>query len=352
MSAQMDPFLPTCGHEGVEADVLLAPLSPRAVEELQGPAKDGRTTARDSDGRLLARYSGKWAEVPSPSQASIRIGLQPGLVLKSCWGELVRPALHQALRHHQAAAVHGAAVDLGTTGGALVCGWSESGKTEVALALVEAGANFLSDKWTVAGEDGQISAFPVGVGVRGWVLEALPRLRAGLPRRARAQLLAARAARVAIRPAVERSGRGRLATRGVEAAERVVDLGDRAALSPSELRRAYGHTADAARRAELETVVVLVTGTQDKVVVEDAAPEWAAHRLALTAAYERRDYYNLQERGAYADLRGRAQARAESVDAEEQILIRALAKAVRVLRVTCPFPGDPRRVVDALASHL
>jgi hypothetical protein len=273
MCRQMDPFVPTTGH--ADADVVLAPLTPSAVEELQGPAMDRRTTARDHEGRLLARYGTSWAEVPAPGRASFRIGLEPGLLLHDCWAHLVRPALHQALRHRHAVAVHAAAVDGGVTGGTLVSGWSESGKTEVALALVEAGASFLSDKWTVAGEDGQISAFPVGVGVRGWVLESLPRLKAGLPRRARAQLLAARAARA----------------------------------------------------------------------------DWAAQRLARTAAYERRNYYDLQDRGAYAGLPDRARAREEALDAEELSLARVLAGSVRVLRVTCPFPGDPRRVVDAVAAH-
>ena len=141
--------------------------------------------------------------------------------------------------------------------------------------MVEAGAHFLSDKWTVAGPDGQISAFPVGVGVRGWVMEALPRLQASLPARARAQLAAARYARVAVGPFLRHS-RGRLTSLGASAVEHALELGDRAGLSPTALQRAYGHLGDMARRVNLETVVVLVTGPTDRVVVEDSTPEWAA----------------------------------------------------------------------------
>ena len=47
-----------------------------------------------------------------------------------------------------AAVAHSAAVVLDGRA-VLVAGWSESGKTETALALMEDGARFLSDKWTV-----------------------------------------------------------------------------------------------------------------------------------------------------------------------------------------------------------
>jgi hypothetical protein len=259
--------------------------------------------------------------------------------------------MHQALRDGNAVAAHGAAVDGGPTGGTLVSGWSESGKTEVALALVEAGASFLSDKWTVAGPDGEISAFPVGVGVRGWVVRALPQLQASLPRRARAQLAAARLVRAGAGPLVDRGGGGRVTRLATGMVVRAVELGDRAGLSPTELRQAYGQADDPARRVKLDTVLLLLTGPRAKVVVEEAPPAWAARRLARTAAYERRNYFDLQERGAYAGLPDRAGARDIAIAEEERLLSAVMDGVSRVLRVTCPFPGDPRRVVDALAAH-
>jgi hypothetical protein len=240
---------------------------------------------------------------------------------------------------------------VGHTGGTIVSGWSESGKTEVALALVEAGAGFLSDKWTVAGPDGQISAFPVGVGVRGWVMTALPPLQEALPRRARAQLVAARLVRTGTGPLLDRAGSGRVTRLATGMVARAVELGDRAGLSPTEIRQAYGQSDDPARRVPLSTVVLLLTGPGDKVVVEDATSGWAARRLARTAAYERRTWFDLQERGAYAGLPDRAGARDAAIAAEERLLSTVMDGAARVLRVTCPFPCDPRRVVDALTAH-
>ena len=349
IGAELDPFLPAGTTS--DPDVIVGHLPSRELLELQGPANDQRMTAVDRDGRLLARFGSRWAEVPPPHEVPVRINVQTGLAIGLCWREVVRPAMHQALGNRHAVAVHGAAVDGGPTGGTIVSGWSESGKTEVALALVEAGASFLSDKWTVAGPDGEISAFPVGVGVRGWALTALPQLQASLPRRARAQLVAARLARAGAGPLVDRGGRGRVTRLATGMIGRAVELGDRAGLSPTEIRQAYGQADDPARRTRLETVLLLLTGPTGKVTVEEATPRWAARRLALTAAYERRTYFDLQERGAYAGLPDRAGARDAAIAAEERVLAAVMDGASRVLRVTCPFPCDPRRVVDALAAH-
>lgn len=349
IGTELDPFRPVGNTR--EADLIVGNLPPIELVEMQGPAIDQRMTAVDRSGRAFARFGSRWVEVPAPHDAPVRINVQAGLAIGKCWGEVIRPAMHQALRNRDAVAVHGAAVDGGPTGGTLVSGWSESGKTEVALALVEAGASFLSDKWTVAGPNGRISAFPVGVGVRGWVMTALPQLQASLPRRARAQLAAARLVRVGTAPLVDRGGGGRVTRLVTGMVVRAVELGDRARLSPTELRHAYSQVDDPARTVKLDTVLLLVTGPSGKVVVEEATSGWAARRLARTAAYERRNYFDLQERGAYAGLPDRADARRIAIAEEEQMLYAVMEGASRVLRVTCPFPGDPRRVIDALAAY-
>jgi hypothetical protein len=344
----LDPF--GASTTAAAADVSLtgiAPVRPEDLAELAGPAKDGRTTARHRDGRLLARFGAHWATVPSLDDAQLDVALEAGLPPSACWADIARPVLHHALHRSDAVAVHAAAVDQAGRA-TLVTGWSESGKTEVALALVEQGADFLTDKWAVAAADGHISAFPVNVGIRGWVLPALPRLRAALPSSARSQLAAARLADVATRRARRVSGRGRVVAFASHAVTRAVELGDRAGLSPSALQAAYGYRGDPARAVPLGTVVVLVTGSTDAVHVDDVDAAWAASRLARTGAYERRGFFDLQERGAYAGLEGRSGARDASIAREESLLGAVLGKASRVVRITCPFPGDPRRVVDAL----
>ncbi len=349
LSAYMDPFAPR-GPRAEPGDVTLVRLDRPTVVELHGPAKDGLTTGLDRNGRLLARYGDRWVEVPPPGDPCLEVGVEEGLALRACWADVVRPALHQAIRGQGAVAVHAAAVDGGPTGGTLVGGWSESGKTEVALALVEAGARFLSDKWTATGVNGEISAFPVGVGVRGWALQTLPILRRALPPRARRQLRVARATRRVLGPTLDRPWGGRATSLVARTARRGIELGDRAELTASELRAVYGAVDDPARRAALETVVLLVNGPSPEVNVERLSARRVADRLARSAAYERRTYYDLQERGAYAGLVERAGARDRALADEADLMSAALAHGARILQVTCPFPGDPRRVATALLA--
>ena len=193
MRSELDPF--KAGNPEGAPDIVLAARdgTEHGPREIQGPAHDGTTTALEQTGELLVLARASACTVPAPPRPSatpVRVGLDPGFPMRAAWAPVLRPAMQLALHGAGAAAVHAAAVeDAGRA--TLVAGWSESGKTEVALALVEAGASFLSDKWTVVGDDGEASAFPVSVGVRGWVLPALPRLRAALPVPARAQLAAA-----------------------------------------------------------------------------------------------------------------------------------------------------------------
>lgn len=348
--SELDPFEPA-DPTGVP-DVVVAGRHGGGAgrTEIQGPANDATTTALGADGELVLLADGDACTVPAPPQAgsaSVRVGLDPGFPLRRAWGPVIRPVMHLALHGDAAAAVHAAAVEHDGRA-TLVAGWSESGKTEVALALVEAGASFLSDKWTVVGEDGQVSAFPVSVGVRGWVLPSLPRLRGALPRRARAQLAAAGAAGKVAAPLSAALPRTRLGSLASTAVARAVTLGDRAGLPPSELRAAYGQRDDPARRLALGTVILLATSSRDRVAVEEVDPAWAARRLARSAAYERRAFAELQARAAYAGAEGRPEAWLDAVRREEELLTRALRRAERLVSLTCPFPGDPRRVVDAL----
>jgi len=134
--------------------------------------------------------------------------------------------------------------------------------------------------------------------------------------------------------------------------ERGVALADRAGLTPTELRTAYGQTDDPARRVPLRALAVLVTATDDTIAVHDADAAWAAARLSRTAAYERREYFELHQRAAYANAEPQAGgAREASILAEHELLSRLLDGA-RVLRVEAPFPVDPRRVAAAIEAAL
>ncbi len=227
VAAQFDPY--AAGPPPAAPDVVLAvsPALGAPLTDIQRNAGDGRVTATDG-ARFYVLAGGTRCAVPPPGGAPpARFELEPGFPVGHAVRRLVRPALQVALPARGAVAVHAAAVAIDGRA-VLVGGWSESGKTETALALLERGATFVSDKWTVVGEDGTAAAFPITVGVRGGTLAYLPRLRAGLGRAPRARLAAAGAARAARRV---------LPHDGVH---RVLMAADRVALAPSAVRAAYG----------------------------------------------------------------------------------------------------------------
>ena len=350
VAAALDPFGAAPADGAPHVELRPAPERPRAVTELQNAAGDPTVTAWDGE-RLHLRSGDRWCAIPDVNDSGpLRFELEAGFPLARAFGPVVRPALQLALLRRGFATVHGSSVEL-DGGGLTIAGWSESGKTETALALMESGARFLSDKWTVLGADGTMSAFPVGVGVRRWVLPHLPRLRAALPARSRAQLRAAAIADLSSKPLRSRAS-GRLTGLAADTASHVVGLADRAALSPSELRAAYEQTDDPARHVPMRWIVLLSTIEGDGITVEDAEPDWAAARLAQSAAYERRPWFALQERARYAAPDRGAAAGAEAIiERERELLLRALS-ATRLLSVRAPFPVDPRRVADALQPHL
>lgn len=350
VAGQMDPF--SSAASSADPDVLIEAGPPPAIDEVQNPANDGLVTGSDGDA-LYVRSGDGWCRLPSADRAGgpARFVLSGGFGLWRVFKTAVRPALQVALLRSGAVAVHSASVELDGVG-IVVAGWSESGKTEAALALMEDGAAFLSDKWTVWEADGSLSAFPIGVGIRRWVLPYLPRLRGSLTRAARAQFVVAGTADRASRPL--RGGRrgGRIVGLAGEAMGRAVALADRAALTPSELRAAYGQTDDPARRVAAGCIVLLANVPGNEISVHETEPGAAANRLARSGAYERRVWFALRERARYALPAVTAGPAMRDVVKRERALLEPLLGATRVLTVRAPFPTDPRRVAAAIRDRL
>jgi hypothetical protein len=349
--AQMDPYSPSdaaLDGQGVLLEARDAGTVSNIVE-LQNPAGDATITASDG-GRLAVVSDGRSCTIPAPGDEPARFEYDPGFPVWRLFGDAVRPALQISMLARESVSVHSASVDAG--GGAiLVSGWSESGKTETALALTERGSRFLSDKWTVLGPDGTAAPFPIGVGIRRWVLRYLPKLKAALPAKSRAQFAAAGTAAFLAKPLLDRPARGRLSALGQEVAERAIALADRAGLTPADVRSIYGVEGDPTRPVPLRAVAVLVNVPGSEVRCDVADPEWAARRLARSAAFERRGYFALQERRGFAFEREPA-ASAETTIAREEELLRRYLSATRVLRIEAPFPTDPRPVAAAIEAQL
>jgi hypothetical protein len=347
LAPRMDPFAPNTRGTAAPGVVVEQGAPPaRRFTDIQNAARDGVVTASDGE-RFFVVADGRACAVPDTlGDPPIRFAYEPGFPLGRIFAALIRPALHLSLHARDAVAVHSATAEMDGRA-VLVAGWSESGKTETALALMETGGRFLSDKWTILGTDGGASAFPINVGVRRWVLPYLPKLQASLPPAARARLGLAGVAAALSRPIRERPQPGRVG--GL--AQRAVALADRAGLTPSQLRAVYGDGDDPARRVPLGATAILTTVSGREVTCEPADPTWAAARLARSAAYERRELFAVLDRRRFAFPDEWDSALEQAVTSETLLLERALARG-STFELRAPFPCDPRKVAAALMRWL
>jgi hypothetical protein len=349
--AELDPFPPE--RTAAETDLVLeraaADWRP-ALIDIHGLAADGSISA--SDGRSMYMVvEDRVASIPDPwRDDELRFVYQPGFPLVRAFSSVIRPIIQVGMLLRGAATVHAASVEIDGSA-VLVAGWSESGKTETALALMEREARFLSDKWTVVSVDGTAASFPISVGVRRWVLPYLPTLRRAMPRRSSARFLAAGAARAVITPILRSRGRGRIAGLTGQLARQGLALADRVALTPTELRNIYGQRDDATRRLPVRMVVLLSTVPAHRSpAIQHADRDWVIERLVRAAAFERLAFFAWQEGAAFA-LPSRSTDSSTWIDRERRLLHQALRSA-ELVHVEAPFPTDPRPVADIIRACL
>jgi len=348
---ELDPFVDT--HQAASADFVLErgrwERRPELVD-IHGLAADGVLSGSDGHD-VYALLDGRMATIPDPWRDPVpRIAYEPGFPVRRLFPSLVRPCLQALLARRQVASVHAASVD--HDGSAiLVAGWSESGKTETALALMESGAGFLSDKWTLLSADGLASAFPINVGVRRWVLQYLPTLRGALPRGSSVQFLASAGAQTFLSPILRARLRGRVGGLVQDAAHQAIALADRVGLTPSELRTAYGQRDDAARRIPARMLVLLTTVPDGRrPAIRDVSRDWAIERLVRAATFERRPFLAWLDRVAYA-APDRSSDASGWPDLDRDVLRQAL-EPVELVHIEAPFPTDPRTVADLIRDRL
>jgi hypothetical protein len=340
---ELDPCVPQTSGGAEEPLLTIRERTDRpSLRELQNLAGDGWMTGHDGE-RLFVLAAGRTCSVPGGEGL---IDVEPGFPTRRLMS-IVRPALQWLLLERGTPVLHAACVELDGRA-VLVAGWSESGKTETALALVERGASFLSDKWTILLPGVRAGAFPIGVGIRRWVLQYLPKLRSGLPGGARRQLHLAAVASAATAPIRGRSWRGPFGL-AVEVTRRAVELGDRAGLTPTELRAAYGETNDPLRTPPIGLIAVLRNSGSPGVKVDDGVAARLAIRLAVSAATEREPFMALRRRAAYAEALAPSSADLISRDAAA---VEAAIAGVPLVEVTAPFPTDPREVAREIAARL
>jgi hypothetical protein len=351
LARALQPYVASAPSRAADLELVSDPgVARRPAIDVLGPAGDGTTTVSDGE-RLSLVLGGRRCALPDAWRDDpIVLAWEPGFPVSRVVGPLVRPTLQVALHRVGATTLPASAVQI-AGGTVLVAGWSETGKTEVALALVEAGGGFVSDKWSTVRPDGRVVPFPIGAGIRRWILPYAPVLRSSLPARGRAQFTAARVAAAAAAPAAALAGRGTIGSLVAETARRGSELADRLPLGPAALRRTYGQASGPEPLAPLSAVVLLRAVEPGRSPsLAPIAPARAVERLVRSAAFERRSFLALEERAAYA-FPGQAPCAAEWA-AEEGDRLRSILASVPVYEVAQPFPTDPRPAADLIRRHV
>jgi hypothetical protein len=322
-------------------------------ESILGDAGDGLVVGWTADGAVVVDDGARIELRGTSDDLHVQVGSDAdGWRLLR---DIVRPAIQVAALGHGTVVAHAAAVEVGGTT-VVIAGWSESGKTETALALVESGASFLGDKWTVLAHRGSsepgdviVGPFPNRVGVRRWVLPYLPRLAAALGRPEHARLAAGAAIAATAR-------RVRSATRGNRPLDAVIgpvgvlaSLTDTIRMSPDAVRQAYGDDRPAGEQVLGALILLDTIEPGGEAGIERLDSRSAAVAMARSAAYERRRYHLLGER-----LAGREPSILPGFEivAREANTIEALLANVATYRLRAPFPADPTIAAGLIGSIL
>ena len=319
---------------------------------LTGDAGDGVVASRHAAGLVVEDGPGWSLLTGEIADLTVEVGSgTPGWrVIR----DVLRPAVQVAGIDAGTVVAHAASVELAGRG-ILLAGWSESGKTETALALSEDGALFLGDKWTVIWRDDAggvtwTAPFPNRVGVRSWVVPWLPKLAVGLPGGRRLRLRTAERLAPAARWVAKGARGSRIADAILAPAADTATLADTIRLSAEDIRAAQSGDVAAPAESRLDTVVLLTTiEPGDDPSIDTVAAADVAGELARSAAYERRRYHLLGERAAFLGVRV---VPGFDIVAREARAIERLLGDVRVLRLRSPFPGDPTIAARLIRSAL
>jgi hypothetical protein len=345
VARQLDPLQPNPLKS--EPDVSISQLShasPAGKRFRLGDAGDSQECEfNDSEFVLLKR--GVSVSVPFDSiGANCNIGWSGGGIRRLLI-DYVRPALQLSLLPKGCLALHSAAV-LHQGKGFLLAGWAESGKSEAMLGFLQAGASFVSDKWTIVDADGPtISHFPTPITVRNWMIDLVPGLR---DRLTNTELVRAKAAGLAasVLKASEALERAPL----VSGVKGLADLAGRVSVTPTQLLGKNGEARGqwgSASSAPLEGLFLLMTTSEPKISVRPAEAGEVAGRLAECGRYERRAFFGLYERFKYAFPSRPNPLVERAPETESKLLAKALSsRPVHV--VETPFPFDPSALYEAI----
>lgn len=180
----------------------------------------------------------------------------------------------------------------------LVMGWAKGGKTELLLAFIERGAEYIGDEWIYVDPEGtRMFGIPEPIRVWHWHLSQLPQYRRHVTRRTRIKLAALHQAHRFVSTVVEGAHARTLNT--LHWLRPIADLIDRqryAFLHPeSAFGRSIGSLSGSIDR------VIFVGSTDDGVTrLAETTPAWIADRMAFSLQEERSGFDSFYRRFRFA----------------------------------------------------
>ena len=155
VARQLDPWRPVSLVSAPDVSISRLRPAPSRSRYRLGDAGDSQE-CEFTDSEFVLRKGSMAVSIPFASVGSgCAIGWSGSSGTRRLLIDYVRPALQLSLLPKDRLALHSAAVSYQGRG-ILLAGWAESGKTEAMLGFLQAGAAFVSDKWTIV--DGQASA--------------------------------------------------------------------------------------------------------------------------------------------------------------------------------------------------
>jgi hypothetical protein len=225
--------------------------------------------------------------------------------------------------------------------GSVVTGWSKGGKTEMLLAYMARGAQYVGDEWVYLLDDGQrVGGIPEPVRVWDWHLAELPEYRGRLGRSERARLRFLKAADRACR----RSGLG-----SRDAVGKLLPMLSRqlhADVPPARL-----FSADVGvQTGPFDCLLFVMNHASSAVVVRPVDTEDVARRMVFSLECERLDFRSYYERFLFAF----PEARNSVIDGAEELQRALLTRSFAgkpAWEIAHPYPVSLRALFEA-TRHL
>lgn len=256
---------------------------------------------------------------------------------------LLVPIINLTMLAKGGLALHASAFRYRDTG-VLVTGWSKGGKTELLLAFIEQGAEYVGDEWIHVARDGRtMYGMPEPIRVWDWQLEQLPRYRRTLGAGEAFRLGALRQVHRATALAAETRAAERLG--GSRYLHRVAHLLDRqryAFLAPHQV---FGMES-AALSAPIDRVVFVASHEDAEARLAPVAPSWIADRMVHSLAEEREGLLAAYRRFRFA-FPHRANPLIEETAALEHARLTSLLAGRPCYALTHPYPPSIRELFDA-----